>query len=99
MNRLVLLALCLCTAAAPAAEPKHRFDKWPPRDFLVESLVAQVPKLLARYHPETGKFGSGIWVYNDQMAIFPLAAAWAIQHERNPYYHDAKLMPVIARGG
>ncbi len=90
----IVLGLCLVSTLSAAA-----WDSWPPRDYLMKCIVKAVPRLLDSYHPETGKFGTEPWVYQDQMPIFVLAAAWSIEHEKNPYYHDAELLAIIARGG
>lgn len=98
MKQLAQLSTgCLLLSASVLAE--GLWSKWPPRSYLLKCLVAEVPQLLAKYHPETGKFGTEPWVYQDQMAIYPLAAAWHIRDDANPYYHDDKLIEVIARGG
>lgn len=72
---------------------------WPPRQFLIKSLVHSVNEILNTYHPETGRFGTDPWTCQDQNVIFPLAAAWSIKDRANPYYHDKKLLEVIAKGG
>ncbi|MCK5805304.1 MAG: hypothetical protein KAI66_20915 [Lentisphaeria bacterium] len=61
--------------------------------------MAAVPKLLESYHPETGKFGTEPWVYQDQMSIYVLAAAWSLKDPDNPHYHAPKLLEAIAKGG
>ena len=75
------------------------FAAWPPRDFLLRSLVEAVPKALATFHPETGRFGTDPWICRDQNVIFPLAAAWSIEDPANRWYHDPELLSVIAKGG
>ena len=95
MVKLNAIVFTLCVVSVSSAA----WDMWPPRDYLLKCIVKAVPRLLASYHPETGKFGTEPWVYQDQMPIFILAAAWSIEDENNPYYHDKKLLPIIARGG
>ena len=75
------------------------WDTWPPRAFLIKSLVDAVPKYLDEFHPETGRFGTEPWVCKDQNRIFPLAAAWAIEDEQNPWYHNAEVLEAVAKGG
>ncbi|MBT3380112.1 MAG: hypothetical protein HN742_35930 [Lentisphaerae bacterium] len=94
--RNVVSAVGICASLAVTAGQAR---SWPPRDYLLHSLVNAVPKLLEKYHPETGKFGTEPWVYQDQMPIYPLAAAWSIEDPDNPYFRDPKLLAVIARGG
>jgi hypothetical protein len=83
-------------AQSAAADP---FKTWPPRAFLIKSLVKSVDETLKAYHPETGRFGTEPWVCGDQNVILPLAAAWSIKDPANPYYHDKKLLAVIGKGG
>jgi hypothetical protein len=83
--------------AAPGAD--NEWKTWPPRQFLIKSLVNSVGEILKTYHPETGRFGTDPWVCGDQNVILPLAAAWSIKDPANPYYHDKKLIAVIAKGG
>ena len=82
-----------------AVMPQDDWDNWPPHNYLLKSLVGAVPQYLEDYHPETGRFGTEPWLCQDQNLIFPLAAAWAIEDENNPWYHDQKVLQAIARGG
>lgn len=79
--------------------PNEEWTTWPPRSFLIKSLISSVAEILQTYHPESGRFGTEPWTCQDQNVIFPLAAAWSIKDPVNPYYHDRKLLTVIARGG
>ena len=74
---------------------------WPPgaREYLLKSLTEAVPKYLDSYHADTGKFGTEPGVCSDQNAIFPMAAAWAIQDEKNPWFHSDKVLQAVAGGG
>lgn len=74
----LLSLFCLVAAASEAA------DSWPPREYLVKSLVEAVPAYLKAYHADTGRFGSEPWICTDQNVIFPLAAAWALEDPNNP---------------
>jgi hypothetical protein len=71
------------------------------KDDFLRRLVKDVPKILESQDPKTGRFGSGIWIVNDQHAIYPLAAAWATRRDgvENPYYHDPKVLDAIMLGG
>ena len=89
----------LVVLACSAAVPEEGWKQWPPKAYLFESLAKAIPEYLERYHPETGRFGTEPWICNDQNLLFPLAAAWAIEDERNPWYHDEKLLEVIGGGG
>ncbi|MFH1266301.1 MAG: hypothetical protein ABIK89_11285, partial [Planctomycetota bacterium] len=66
---------------------------------LLGELVEQVPGILKAFDPETGKFGSGIWICGDQNAMYPLAVAYATPGEGNPYHKDGELLKVIAKSG
>jgi len=92
-----LIAVLLFGATVDAAASP--WQEWPPREYLLKSLVEEVPKILDTYHPETGRFGTEPWICTDQNVIFPLAAAWAIKDPANPWYHDEKLLQAIAKGG
>jgi len=83
---------CTCARGAP-------WDRWPPREYLIKSLAAGVEKVLKSQDPKTGRFGTKPWTCSDQNVIFPLAAAWAMEDESNPWYHDAKVLEAIAKGG
>ncbi len=50
----------------------------------LEDLVAQVPEILASQDRTIGRFGSGVWIVQDQNVLLPLAAAWSYQDARNP---------------
>ncbi len=93
---LFILSVGGFAAQAAAADP---FKAWPPRAFLIKSLVKSVDETLKAYHPETGRFGTEPWVCGDQNVILTLAAAWSIKDPANPYYHDKKLLAVIGKGG
>lgn len=93
---LFILSVGGFAAQTAAADP---FKAWPPRAFLIKSLVKSVGETLKTYHPETGRFGTEPWVCGDQNVILPLAAAWSIKDPANPYYHDKKLLAVIGKGG
>jgi len=93
---VLILSMPLLIAAAGAADD---WKTWPPRDYLVKSLVKSVEDALKVYHPDTGRFGTDPWVCGDQNVLLPLAAAWSLKDPANPYYHDQKLLQVIAKGG
>ncbi len=91
----ILFALILVVWLHPDGE----WTTWPPRSFLIKSLVSSVSNILQTYDPESGRFGTDPWTCQDQNVLFPLAAAWSIKDPANPYYHDEKLLAAIARGG
>lgn len=72
--------------------------RWEPREFMLNSLVAQAPRML-KSQDKTGRFGSKPWICRDQHAIYTLAAAWAIEDEANPRYHNPELLKAIMDGG
>ncbi len=78
---------------------QHEWTQWPPRPYLIRSLADGIQGILDSQDPETGRFGTEPWICSDQNVIFPLAAAWAIEDEGNPWYHNAKLLEAIGKGG
>lgn len=68
------------------------------KDFL-HRLVAAVPGILESQDKKTGRFGSGVWIVNDQNSMFPLGAAWSIKDPHNPYYHSQRLLEAIMDAG
>lgn len=94
----VALGLAL-TVGADGSDRAAIGASWPPHAYLLGSLLGEIPQLLDAYNSETGKFGDEPWICRDQNRIFPLAAAWALEDARNPYYQDPDLLAVIARGG
>ena len=95
--RVLLTAVVFVGASRAVAQDD--WHRWPPRAYLLGSLVDAVPKYLDEYHPETGRFGTEPWICSDQNRIFPLAAAWAIEDEHNPWHQDEKVLEAIAGGG
>ena len=91
------LASPLRLAAGQAASDS--WDTWPPRNYLMRSLIQSVGETIKTFHPETGRFGTDPWISTDQNVLLPLAAAWSIKDPGNPYYHDAKLLTIIGKGG
>ena len=64
---------------------------------LLGVLVEKVPGILKSFDPETGAFGSGIWICRDQHPMYPLAVAYATKGEGNRYYKDPELLKVITK--
>ncbi len=100
MRRMALIVLGLmaigqcCLGASDATGEKLIF-----KDRFVAELAKKVPSILASQDKDTGRFGTGIWMVNDQHPIFPLAVAWATKHDDNPYYHDPEVLEAIIAGG
>ena len=80
--------LIVCPAYAADLEYKDR---------LLADLVEAVPGILESFDPESGAFGTGIWICRDQHPMYPLAVAYATPGEGNPYHKDAKLLDVIIK--
>jgi len=91
MLTLALPALALAAAPSPPT--------WPPREPLLKALVDGTEPILKSQDAGTGRFGTQPWICSDQNVLFPLAAAWAIQDEANPWYHSDRVLAVIAAGG
>jgi hypothetical protein len=97
MDKLTIVIACL--AIASSAWAADSWQAWPPHDYLVRSLVEGIPRITKSYHPETGRFGTDPWVCADQNHVFPLAVAWGLEDDANPYYHSDEILEMIARGG
>ncbi len=93
MNRFFLVLLLCVTSIAPAGE------QWDYKKEFLPTLVDAVPNLLKSQNKETGGFGTEPWICTDQNAIFPLAAAWAIKDDANPWYHKDEVLNAIMLGG
>ena len=96
IRAIAVIAFAFILATGAVAE---EFEQWPPRDYLVRSLVEQVPGILASYDAETGQFGTEPWISTDQNRIFPLAAAWSLDHPDNPHYQCDDVLTAIGGGG
>jgi len=90
---ILTAALCAkCAADEDVRELRYRND-------FIRELANRVPDILKSQNPKTGRFGTGIWIVNDQHPIFPLAVAWATESKDNPYYHDPKVLEAIMSAG
>jgi hypothetical protein len=69
------------------------------REEFTKLLPQRVAGILKNQDPKTGRFGSGIWIVNDQNVMYPLAAAWSLKSKDNKYYHDPKLLEAIMKAG
>ena len=87
---LTAAAALLLFASADAADLAYK-------ERLLDDLVKQVPGILKTFNAETGAFGSGIWICQDQNAMYPLAVAYATEGKNNPYCHDPELLEVIVK--
>lgn len=82
--------------AAPATTSTvdYRF-----RPQLLKLLVERVPSVLHSQDKKTGRFGTGVFIVDDQNVIMGLAAAWATPDKDNPYYHSPEVLRAIVAGG
>jgi len=99
---IVMLAGTLClwiSAPLDANEETAGDQQWNPRVEALAGLVKSVKGILDTQDPQTGRFGSKPWICNDQNVLLALAAAWSIKDDRNPWYHDPKLLNAIIAGG
>ena len=87
----VVVAL-LIVGSAHAADLEYKAP-------LLGSLVEKVPGILKSFDPETGRFGTGIWICGDQNLMYPLAVAYATPGEGNRYHKDPELLKVIIKSG
>ena len=93
MRVIAVIAALLLSCIARASEP------WDYKKEFLPSLTDAVPKLLKDQNKETGAFGTEPWICTDQNAIFPLAAAWAIKDDANPWYHKPEVLDAVMLGG
>src|SRR5687767_12355429 len=98
MRRLLpptLLVLICLSPVVRAGETWH-FK----REFL-PALVKAVPKILESQNKGTGRFGTGIFIVQDQHPMYPLAVAYATKIEgvENPHYRNAKVLDAIMSAG
>ena len=81
------------------AAPLRAGETWHYKREMLPELVKAVPGILKTQDTQTGRFGKGIWIVTDQNVMFPLAAAWAIEHPDNPYHHNDDVLLAIMRAG
>ncbi|MBO5689336.1 MAG: hypothetical protein J6S73_05350, partial [Lentisphaeria bacterium] len=89
----LLTALFLVPAMALIA------GNWPDQNKLLQILIKSAPGTLKTFRADSGEFGSKPWICNDQNVLFWLSVLWNTPGKDNPYYHDAKLLQTIAKGG
>ncbi len=99
LDKQFILALCallsaLLTTSTVAQPAELRF-----RQDFIRRLAEAVPGILKGQDPKTGRFGTGIWIVNDQHPMYPLAVAWATESPDNPYFHDPKLLEAVMAAG
>ena len=87
-----ILALLAIAWAAVGDEWRFKEDCW-------TELVSSIPGILRSQDPATGRFGKGIWIVTDQNVVLPLAAVWALPHQKNPYYHRDDVLQAIMSAG
>lgn len=92
MSRFVLVLTACLTLVGSLTADELRY-----KDVLVQQLANRVPGILKTLDPESGRFGSGIWICRDQHPMYPLAVAYSVQSGQNPYYKDQELLNVIIK--
>jgi len=97
---LALVLLSVGSAAGTDAPGKMDTPvEWSYRDDMVGALAEYIPNLLKSQDRETGRFGKGIWIVQDQHAMWPLAVAWGLRDQANPYFHDPELLEAVMVAG
>lgn len=101
MKHHFLMGVAAAMTAMSAASPDGpgQWGAWPPREYLVTSLVEAIEPILKSQDTATGRFGTQPWICTDQNVLLALACAWAVEDADNPWYHDERLLQAIARGG
>jgi hypothetical protein len=92
---LFMLTLTLSALAQEAVSAPI----WPPSEHLLKGLVDGIEPILKSQDTATGRFGTQPWVCIDQNVLLPLAAAWSIKDDKNPWYHSDRVLAAIASGG
>lgn len=92
---LVMLTLGVTALAQEGTQPAT----WPPREALLKGLAGSIEPILKSQDAATGRFGMQPWICSDQNVLLPLAAAWSIQDDANPWYHSDRVLAAIAAGG
>jgi hypothetical protein len=96
------MTICALAMVLMLAAPSRAAEVWHFKKEFLPALVKAVPGILESQNKETGRFGNGIWMVNDQHRMYPLAVAWAtppIEGAPNPYYHDSKVLEAIMSAG
>ncbi|HUT32831.1 MAG TPA: hypothetical protein VNE39_05085 [Planctomycetota bacterium] len=94
MERFLLMLLVPVAAVSAAAAAELRF-----KERALSDLARHVPEILKTYDAKTGRFGTGIWICNDQQQMYPLAAAYAASAPGNVHHKDPKLLEAIMKAG
>jgi hypothetical protein len=89
--------LLIVLAAAVAGSAQSAELKYKQR--LLAELAKQVPAILKQNDAQTGRFGRGIWICDDQNLMYPLAVAYATPGSGNRYYHDRAVLEVLMKAG
>ncbi len=95
MREAAIAVLVTMPLLASGAELKE----WPPREYLLNSLVKGIEPILKSQDLATGRFGGKPWICGDQNVVLTLAAAWSIEDKANPWYHNQRVLTAIAKGG
>jgi hypothetical protein len=91
-TRTTCLVLTFVTTAARAETSNFRAEFLP-------HLLKGVPGMLKSQDPATGRFGTSPWICTDQNVVWPLAVAWSMRSDANPYYHNPDVLAAIVKGG
>src|SRR5438045_7196689 len=68
---------------------------WDYKKEMLPQLVDHIDEILKTQDKSTGRFGAGVFIVTDQNAMFPLAAAWAIDDPANPWHHKPALLTAV----
>ncbi len=74
-------------------------DAWKYKDDMISALAKRVPEILKTQDPATGRFGTGIWIVQDQHPMWALAVAWATPNPDNSSYHSPEVLERIMKAG
>ena len=94
MRKGIWLAFAIIFAARSTAAEELQY-----RERLLASLLKQVPAIVQSCDLQTGRFGSGIWICQDQERMYPLAVAYSRAGAGQRYHRDKQLLEVIMKAG
>jgi hypothetical protein len=99
VNHRSTLCVLVCVVVALQAGVALCAEKWDYKKQFLPYLIDGIQTILDSQNKETGGFGTQPWICTDQNAIYPLAAAWAIEDPDNQWYHNEEVLDAIMLGG
>src|SRR5438045_2064445 len=79
--------------------PSAMAQNWDYKKEMLPQLVDHIDDILKTQDKSTGRFGTGVFIVTDQNAMFPIAAAWAIDDPANSWHHKPELLEAVMAAG